>query len=73
MPVRKLTAAVVRARLKRSLMQTHGWSAAKADKAVGKIGDGTILKWIKDHAGEIRVVIKAALSILLLFADEPPI
>jgi hypothetical protein len=72
-PLRNLTVAMVRSRIKQRLMRTHGWNAAKADKAVAKIGDGTILQWIKDHKGEIGAIIKIAISILLTFADEPPL
>lgn len=72
-PVRALTVAIVRQRLKQRLLKMPGWNSEKADKALAKIGDGTILQWIKDHKGEILAVIKAAISIILLFADEPPI
>lgn len=70
--MQRLTVADIRSRLRRRLLN-EGWTAEKADKAVAKIGDGTILKWIKEHSGEILAVIKAALSMIMLFADEPPL
>ena len=72
-PIRKITVALVRSRIKRNLMRTHKWTEAKAAKAVGKIGDGQILQWIKDHKEEIGKIIKVAISVILMFADEPPL
>lgn len=59
----------IMARLK---LRARGYSAAQADTAISKLGDGTILEWIKKYGPTILEVLKIILPLLLMFIAEPP-
>ena len=59
--------------VKRELVNKYDYTEDQADQAISKIGDGKILAWIKEHKHQIFAVIKIILTLILMFAKEPPI
>lgn len=59
-------------RVCRNRMMAKGYSKEQANKAVGKLGDGQILEWLKTYGPKILEIIKIIMPFLLMLLDEPP-